>query len=1159
MPAKIFTIIEGHDSSSGEDWVKRDEAYRDDDLKNIKDPVNFTKPITSIPSPFARLTLVNDAFKFVNDSFEKDLQKEGRTEYHRIVAEWLDIAEIFFRYSIFKDDPNLKIIKIPFTADTLKSKYQVSSSLIDSFLLEIELEEKIWKDFSYFTVIRYNEVVMGSTSPYSLFCSSDYRGRTHNADKGILKFSENYQFFDEKFEPLYLRNKDFILFMISYFKQNEIEFTEILPSIKSYIDKNREYVLRKNIISQVEYSSANSVDKSPYKKLVPEEFNSPLSIGKFIIYCLDPTKNNEVSKSSFLIESRKKFDGDKTPLALPNRLSTKHIQKNIYIGEESWPDEQFAPYDDSTSNIYNRRLPFRNFITHPYLTISDILEPSLIRLNYQVSDKFILPESFKNFQDKKDDNKKFTFLLPIKRKFFEFFTMEDFDYLIKHNLKIEEVGQNSNHYKVIIIIPLKDGGSIEFKRDYIINKAPRISESENQGTLISFDGFAMSVFPFIKYDPNIYKGITFPINIFYRAKNKTEINLWKAEDKVEQVNRIAKEISEVEKDFFSIDNNSVRQFTAVHFENTVYDLISIDITSAREYGVGGTASALILPLLNENDNNRQFSFGIDFGTTNTHIEYSVDDGEVEPFKYNSPLAVSLHERNQINAETNFFDRIEGIAFMPILLSEVSSIPSIDLNNFPQRSVLASVRTPLSTNIEFIPPIHYNIPFSYLKREIGFLNTKTNLKWPRSEAEKKLIRIFLENLMILIQAKVLSEGGNPKSTNIIYTYTRSMKGSVKNIIENSWKSLFAKYFQDDKSRLKTIDESMAPYYFYKYERGNMDDSLNISIDIGGGTTDIVIYEHKNPKLISSFKFAANSIFGNGYIDNLQENGFYSQYYESTKQALSSLPQLQNALSELKETNKPEDIVAFLFSLPENPQFKEKHISLDFSNTLSEKFGFVFFVFYTSIIYHIAQIFKKHNYDIPKNLLFSGLGSRVINRISQDDEMLKSVTKKIFESILEKKVSASSQFEIRTNPKPKEITAKGALKSFNEKIDKDVKSFTLFISPDLNTESLKFEDLNDEIFKKTIDEVEKFFALIEGILKTNKDLFTALDLSNDKLKNNFKFLQRGNEILYTYLRNGIENRKKEGEGDQKSEELPETLFFYPLVGSLFMLSSELGKNK
>ena len=74
-----------------------------------------------------------------------------------------------------------------------------------------------------------------------------------------------------------------------------------------------------------------------------------------------------------------------------------------------------------------------------------------------------------------------------------------------------------------------------------------------------------------------------------------------------------------------------------------------------------------------------------------------------------------------------------------------------------------------------------------------------------------------------------------------------------------------------------------------------------------------------------------------------------------------------------------------------------------------------------------------------------------------------------------------------------------------------------------------------------------------------MFTALDLSNDKLKNNFKFLQRGNEILYTYLRNGIENRKKEGEGDQKSEELPETLFFYTLVGSLFMLSSELGKNK
>lgn len=52
-----------------------------------------------------------------------------------------------------------------------------------------------------------------------------------------------------------------------------------------------------------------------------------------------------------------------------------------------------------------------------------------------------------------------------------------------------------------------------------------------------------------------------------------------------------------------------------------------------------------------------------------------------------------------------------------------------------------------------------------------------------------------------------------------------------------------------------------------------------MDIGGGTTDFAVYENNQPKLISSVRFAGNSIYGDFPGFGIQMNGFYNKYHDS----------------------------------------------------------------------------------------------------------------------------------------------------------------------------------------------------------------------------------------------------------------------------------------
>ena len=98
--SKVFRL--GVGPNTYESWNESPTfPYKINNRKKILDPDGATakKEITSIPSPFARVDLVKNAFREVCES--KDL--DGQTIFHKMVSDAFDIGEIFFNIDRFSD------------------------------------------------------------------------------------------------------------------------------------------------------------------------------------------------------------------------------------------------------------------------------------------------------------------------------------------------------------------------------------------------------------------------------------------------------------------------------------------------------------------------------------------------------------------------------------------------------------------------------------------------------------------------------------------------------------------------------------------------------------------------------------------------------------------------------------------------------------------------------------------------------------------------------------------------------------------------------------------------------------------------------------------------------------------------------------------------
>jgi hypothetical protein len=816
--------------------------------------------------------------------------------------------------------------------------------------------------------------------------------------------------------------------------------------------------------------------------------------------------------SDFLINADKEISVNR-PLVLPCDVFTEPL---VYINEP-WVNTHKAPFFDSKS-IENRILPYSGE-KYPYLTISDFLEPVLIRVPSEIEKNDFFDGNF--ITNSECD---FGFLLPIKPKYFEYFNSDQLNKTTNNGEKIFEFKKiTSDNIEVYLRIPIGKNKHISFKRTYYQPKidvvAPSYAETENKGAIFRND-FTLAITPFFKFPPN--SNIEYNVAFYERDGNSLTENItydlkFYSNFKSEKIN-----ILKVQKRF-----KSEEQFNMYSYKvEKDFDYIQV----SNNFGNGIIIPKFKTPSRGQN----KFTFAIDFGTSNTHIEYTINDDYPQPFEIytnekhlgkfikddrilNPKLDLDLFP-NEISQETKYF--------------------------FPHRTTLS-----FHNNINFDDPKfalgNANIPFYYERQDAneGSQNIviKTNLKWDHANKDNKaMVELYFENLLKLIRNKIILNSGDISKTKIVWFYPSNMMTFQLKDLKDVWSYLIPK-FLDSNVTVSNISESFAPFYNYKNLEGLVAESKPVvSIDIGGGTTDVVVFTENTPSMFTSFKFAGNAIFGDDYNRNINLNGFINKYSKQDKYS--------------KKYNNSENTINYYFSRKNNFDLKTTSLNIDFLEDLKSDMDLkiVFVIFYEAIIYHIANLMKSKELTTPERLLFSGTASQLLKIIghSKNSQELLYLTNLIFKKVFtnEDKIK-----EIILSSNPKEVSAKGGTKI--DQIDikpEDIKAVSIagdnILMPDEG--NIFYIDSNDHI-NSTLESYGKFLDSVNEI-NNSFSYYKNFGINPNIYNMSIEFLRENAENA---LRTGISIKKKELGDLINTEQISETFFFYPLIGSLGELAYKI----
>lgn len=225
------------------DWQEQNNyAYDSANRSQIDDTIKASKfhDITSIPSPFARMQLVKDAFREIVKTGDLDADNI----YGRTVSDTLDVGELFFNIDKFSDKLEILPVDLNAVADNLKNdknddRHHAVGDTLQKFLLS-DAEAFNFNGMNKIYLLRYiygdiGMQVIGATSPRTLFFSTANQ---------LTKISDEFSFgqdkpFDLELAPLYKRDFEYV--KLWFYLRNTIpNFAKDFKEVYDYLSLVRD-------------------------------------------------------------------------------------------------------------------------------------------------------------------------------------------------------------------------------------------------------------------------------------------------------------------------------------------------------------------------------------------------------------------------------------------------------------------------------------------------------------------------------------------------------------------------------------------------------------------------------------------------------------------------------------------------------------------------------------------------------------------------------------------------------------------------------------------------------------------------------------------------------------------------------------------------------
>lgn len=1061
---------------------------------------------TSIPSPFARIFLFDAAFKMIQGAHN------GNTPYHQLVSECLDFIEFLY----LRSNDSLLTVKKWDKVDELSNL--AGSPISQHQNLATTLQQHLTTDFPTLQEIFlffYDGVLIGGTSPLTMvFTSPNWVRKMNQKGWNFSGGIAGQALFAGMSIPLHKRSADFREYLQKFRLAYNIVINQQSPCLFNYLQTSYNNYDRDIAASFATAGLAAGFDSHTFLTEYPQVSmpDGTIITSQMLPLCHKSTVIKNFASGYMICPTNLQctsymWDGVNIPIKTPLALTDAGLPNIPYLGGQPWDSHTCTLQRFPMQPLHERVLPGGAGITYPYLTDADFLQDTLIRVEYTIAnDKFVTCYNGESH-----------YLLPIKKEYFRFFKLENLEKYL--HLTIE-----GNKVVAKLEIPITDSNyrHITFKKEYI--EGENIIECDNANNY-----FNLGITP------------------FYTVIDDTELNNYCI--------MLGDTTKQVSLSFYNFDSVDTSIQTGQETERTnISKYIHIQSFDYIQLSLG-QEKALIIPKMKRIEavkGNKDYSFCVDFGTTNTHIAYSTDngatsqtftiteqDGQVAYLNCLNLQDGNYGEKYWSTFRSGAFAASSDREFAPVLIGNKSHI------SYPFRTAVCETS---AFNNGIPMNLFGNISLGFLmQRELYQLDGneyRTDLKWALENRQGNLtacenrVKAYCRQIVWMIKNKVLLNSGKPAFT-LVLTFPGTMSRNVKNTYIGFWTSACNALLSGVTIQIYEESESVVPYYsFVKAAITNVADAVNV--DIGGGTTDMLFVQNKKKmQYYTSSLFAANDLWGdglgsvafaqknNGYIklvDNALENG-------NITLSKSNLRQYYDTYKGIAQSSA--DIVSFLFKNDE--EFKLSNLIMN-----DGKYVLVF-IHFSAILYHISQVAKKIGMGIPTYLTFTGMGSNLIKLISNKESDIRDLAKLFLEIFFEEQ--APQLFTVKFAENPKEITAEGALASLHPAMEK--------IHPEL-IKVYGFKDAEDNyefkdaMHQKTeiLNEFNKFITL----LSTNPSI-------KNYLYNNYKV--RISTDIADELRKyaGLSYDMMAHRSLDPEAPINETLFFWPLKQVLYELTKQL----
>ena len=1122
-----------------------------EDIRTIEDTINAgmaSKLGSSIPTPFARMYLFEAAFQIVADG-----HLVGNSMYHHLVSDCLDLFQFIF---LNAKNPNLKFVKWN-KRDRLKamkdSVVVEHNKLADT--LKLFFDSQRFSNTKEIYLIYYKNKIVGGTSPITgVYVSPNWKrimkemGEEFNTPIGDILF-------DDIPAAIHERDEDFLIYMYKYVYAHSHIIAKNSEAFYNYFHNAKNtYTKVGDLLEELgvdnDYTLQNFEEDYDAINVNPDNDESTeiLYTGDCSIRRpKDEDIDAVIQQSDFLIAATKDYYLKYKDPNFPHKKMRQPLvliagNHKLNYTTSMWDETNTVP-DIPESSLLGRKLPELSY-EYPYLTTGDFLEDTLIELPYFLNEQAF----FTGIQGK------WKFLFPIKKEYFNYFTMKD----LQNQLTIL---QNDSAVQVSLKIPVRNNNTIEFRKTYSLN---------DENDILKYPpgrGFNVGVFPFYKVtdieELNKYSiGLTYNIDKpnlnFFKFNSIVNNETVSYESNVRTKGRSARDISSC---FYDINEKS-------------FDVLEVGIGEVVQ------VKGLIIPKFKEvysTENNTQFSFAVDFGTSNTHVVYdsSLQRESIKPFDITDGerqmiLLSEISEKTEGSLQKKILNGAGGLAesidvydreYVPSFIGEES------VNNFPMRTSICEHVSYVDGGASLFANI--NIGFG-LELDPGLHDNEyhTNIKWMiksnRVGKSKERVELFFFELLWLIKNKIFLNTGSLQSE-VIWMVPLSMGRKVRATFKQIWEEQTKKIFGAN-HQLKLIlkYESIVPYYSVDNLRRSTD---VVNIDIGGGTADILFVSNVKEKYYStSFRFAGNDIWGEGLKEQgfSKDNGFYlmmKDKIDSEEINLKAGDNLDSIYSAFVSVNTLDsaDVCAFLFKYDQYFKFSD-HIKNH------APLSTILIIHFAATLYHIAQILKTKMKEIPELISFTGKGSEYIKLLGETSDV-----KDIVVTLLEKftGLKASKLTKVVLSNNPKELTAIGALMeksnqgkyNISDKVE-DIIHLGLEESIQTREKTDSLGEINpygdfevrdiDELEVYSMEHFNKFISHLKDkeLLRLFKEFevkfrygdFDVLEFIEDHAPASFREMK---------MRTRDENLE--------DEDLEETMFFWHLKDVLYPLSQRLYKLK